>query len=596
MKTSRWTIEHALYGLVFGLALGVRFLRLGAAPLTDFEAGWALGALEISGRGTSSGAIALGPNPAYGMLTGLLFFLLGSSNGLARFWPALAGALLVFLPLFFRRQLGQRTALCLALGLALDPGLVFAARTAGSALPALAFGLLALGATYRRQAALAGILGGLALLSGPGLLTGAIGLGLAWGATRLLARTGAVGGSPEQPGETPAGPDPAWLRRGLSFLAGTALLAGTLFFRFPQGLGALAETLTAYLGGWGSSSGAPALRLPIALLVYHPLPLVFGCVAAARGWLGRSPQAGLARRLSLWALFGLLMPMLYPARQVEDLIWMLVPLWALAALEIADDLAVDIAAQNRPVAAGQAALLVILLAFGWNYLLVLSGANQLAGQAALRSMAILAVGVTGMGAVTTLLVSLGWTWPTAQRGLVWGVCLGLGLYMLAAGWGLWQVRPAGDQELWSRTPSAGEASLLASTLQDFSEWHTGFPRALDAVVLVDSPSLRWLLRDWPEVRYATELSPGELPSAILAYKGQEPPALTARYRGQDFAWETAPAWEGLLPADLARWLAFRQGPEQQNELILWVRADLFPGSSAEDQAELEAIPGEVDLP
>jgi hypothetical protein len=119
---------------------------------------------------------------------------------------------------------------------------------------------------------------------------------------------------------------------------------------------------------------------------------------------------------------------------------------------------------------------------------------------------------------------------------------------------------------------------------------------MDAVVLVDSPSLRWLLRDWPEVRWAAELSPGELPSAILAYKGQEPPALTARYRGQDFAWESAPAWGGVLPADLARWLVFRVGPEQQNELILWVRAGLFPGSSAGNQADIDAVPGEVDLP
>ncbi len=40
-------------------------------------------------------------------------------------------------------------------------------------------------------------------------------------------------------------------------------------------------------------------------------------------------------RLSLWMLVALLLALFYPAHQVGDLAWMLIPLWSLAALELA---------------------------------------------------------------------------------------------------------------------------------------------------------------------------------------------------------------------------------------------------------------------
>jgi hypothetical protein len=336
--------------------------------------------------------------------------------------------------------------------------------------------------------------------------------------------------------------------------------------------------------------------LPFALLLYQPLPLIFGIAGAVRGWRNRSPQSGIARRLSLWAFFALLLPMLYPGRQVSDLVWMLIPVWALAATELAQSLALEEQGQGRLIIAGQAALLFLLSTFAWNYLLVMTNARLFAGQAALRNIVILLVAAIGMGAVTTVLVSLGWSWSFARRGLVWGLSISLGLYMLAAMWGSSQVRPAGAQELWSRAPSPGETDLLARTLADLSEWHTGQEKMLDILVLADNPSLRWVLRSWPNAKYASSLSPGEQPSIIIAYSGQEPPALAASYRGQDFPWEAQPAWPGALPADLPRWLAFRDAEGRQSEIILWARTDLFPGGVFEPQAEIQVSPEEGPVP
>ena len=65
MNFSRLKYEAWLYGLAFLIALGFRFLQLGASPLTDSEATLALQALQIA-RGASP---LLGPQPLYILLT-----------------------------------------------------------------------------------------------------------------------------------------------------------------------------------------------------------------------------------------------------------------------------------------------------------------------------------------------------------------------------------------------------------------------------------------------------------------------------------------------------------------------------------------------
>ena len=103
MKPGKLSVENGLYCLAFFLALGVRFLALGASYLSDQEATWALQALDLA-KGSRA---MIGAQPGYVLLTSPLFYLFASNNGLARFWPALVGSLLALSPLLFRRQLGK---------------------------------------------------------------------------------------------------------------------------------------------------------------------------------------------------------------------------------------------------------------------------------------------------------------------------------------------------------------------------------------------------------------------------------------------------------------------------------------------------------
>jgi hypothetical protein len=275
--------EHLLYLLAFLLALGLRLANLGKAPLSDFEAGWALQSLALA-RGET---VTLGALPGYIFPTTLLFFLAESTNFVARFWPALAGSLLVLAPFAFREKLGQRAALIIAFGLAIDPGMVALSRLAGSLMLAIAFTMLAWAFLYRRRYAWGGVAAGLALISGPAVITGCLGLAVAYGLARLLGvfRDDDIlpDGHPTQNSHWPSRAD--WLQV-LIFGAGTLLIVSTLLFRFPQGLAAWADTLSAYLQSWSQNAGIPAGRLLAALFFYAILALVTGGFGASviDGW------------------------------------------------------------------------------------------------------------------------------------------------------------------------------------------------------------------------------------------------------------------------------------------------------------------------
>jgi hypothetical protein len=573
MKWDQITIERLLIALILFLAGGVRLLNLGSQPLSEAEAGWALQSLSIA-RGEATG---IGPLPGEVNLTGLAFLLFGSSHFLARLYPAITGILLVLAPLFFKRQLGSLTVLILMTGLALDPGLVVMSRTLGSPMGAIGFSMSALGLAYARKPVLAGVAAGLALLSGGALLIGLIPLSLAWGVTLLLHRSHADT-------ETAEVSPPAWLHGKecrdliLSALV-TLLLAGTLFLRVPQGLSAWISAIPAYLSGWVAPADTPALRLFVALLVYQPLAVIFGLIAIVRGWLQGDRRAHF---LSLWFVFSLLLALIYPARQMGDLVWSLLPLWTLAALELARLLSGY--SGNRWVPFGQALVVLILLALFWLNLLGAAGAF-IDPQASVMRLAVLA-GLLALVAILSVLVGLGWSWEAARLGVVWGICAALGIYGLSALWYATQLTVPGQYELWQEAPVTRNADLLVSTVADLSEWNTGLIHEIDLTLADESPALRWELRNMQRL---VEIPADQIdsirgaPSLVIARLVEQTPSLAETYRGQDFGFWISPGWEGALPPDFLRWLTTHQAPLRLDQVIVWARSDLFPGSAAASQ-------------
>ena len=157
--------EGWLYWLAFLIAIGFRFIELGAAPLTDSEARLALQAFHI----TQGQTLLLAPQSTYLLFTSLFFTIIKSTNFMARVVPALVGSALIFTPYFFRQKLGARPMLILAFLFAIDPGLVALSRQANGTILAVTFLLFAWGMWTNRRVTSAGIFLGLALLSGPSI-------------------------------------------------------------------------------------------------------------------------------------------------------------------------------------------------------------------------------------------------------------------------------------------------------------------------------------------------------------------------------------------------------------------------------------------
>lgn len=572
--------EIMLYCLAFLLALAIRLYQLGASPLSDIEAQWALQALSLA----HGEPVILGPQPAYLLLTSQLFSIFGNTNFMARLLPALAGSLLVWLPYFFRHWMSDSrwmhwAGVVMAFGLAIDPGLVSLSRQAGSLMPALVFTLLALACLYHRRMVWVGIFAGLALLSGPAFLQGLLILGITWSLLRLIGRKPATLPQDESQVESTNDPPPAtpvWAGV-IAFLL-TLLVAGTLFLRVPQGLGALADTLSAYLHSWVTSSGIPVLRLPGAVLIYQTIVLILAIVCVVRGWFAtweEPRQRQLVVGLSVWAAVAFFIPWIYAGRQVGDMAWVLIPLWALAAIEIGRTLSLKEGRTTRLIAAGLGLLLCLFAVIAWFNLLSVGRY-----QANLLLYWGVIIGALLLGVLAVFLVMAGWSVKAARMGVVGALCVVLGLQLISNTWGISVLRQNSVQDLWSIPPSTGQVDLLMNTLSDISVWHTGLRDQLKVVVTVDSPALKWALRNDPYASFETFLASTESPPAVITLKGAEEPRLLQQYRGEDFVWRLYPGWDGVFPPNFINWLAFRKAPLGQDQIILWARVDIFPGDGS----------------
>lgn len=577
--------ESVLYVIAFILALALRFTQLGALPLSDSEAEWALQAFDVA-RGVLP---LLGPQPIYILPTSLLFFLFGTSNVLARFIPALIGSALILVPYLFRGRLKPVPGLLLAFFLALDPGLVSLSRQAGSLMPALTFVLLAWAFWWRKRPRATGVFAGLALLSGPSLWAGLLGLGLAWGLQRLRGWRAASARGEEHVDTETAGQGAVSIRRedlktALTFGGATILLGGTMFLVSPNGLSAWLNSLPIYLSGWLQPSGVPAGRLLFALLAYQPLALFFGLAAVVRGWWQRRKRY---MRLSLWFLAALLVIVFYPARQVGDLAWVSIPLWVLAALELSNHTRIFL--EERREVAGLAALVLILLSFAWldyagialdplNPANLTSNAIQVGGNILFQNLPptryVLLISVLLLLVVSVMMVALGWSARTARLGSVWGFTIALGIYSLGMVWGATGLRTPDGWELWWPDKRPVQADLLLATVNEQSEWSTGDAMSQDVTLLdIDSPALEWLLRG-RTVHRVSALDLQDTPAIVISSQ-TEVLSLPIAYRGQDFIWRREPFWDIAGIYEWIKWSVFRDMPYETETVIMWVRNDLF---------------------
>jgi hypothetical protein len=578
MSLRKITLEHTFYSLIFFTAVFLRLLNLGAFPLSDQEAGWALLAQQFSQASLDRNAY-VGSQPAYLFLTGISFLLFNTSNFLARFWPAFMGSTLVLTPFLFRKKLGRETALILACALALDPGLIAISRQAGSSMLALSFTALALGFCMHRKALPTGIFAGLALLSGQAIwhaiLVGLIG----WAIFKNKLRTVAS--------EDSSAPQPFSLKLILLTCLATMIVCSTFFCRYPQGITGWANSLTEFITITGQPAEISGWRLLVTTWVYQPLAWLFALAAIIRTvhrWIVSKIQPGIETIILIaCALLSISFTLIYPRHAPGDLVWFIYLLWTIAAWELSKWLEFK---ENPVISFIQAGLVFLFGAMFWN---TLSSVSQLPPQAGVPwalLQALVLTGILGLAGLSAILVAYTWSWSISRSGLAAGAIAISIVYSLAAIWSAAQIRPNSAAELWNPGATIAQTDLLIDTIHDLSVWQTGMQNNIDIVATVDTPAMRWLLRDFINVRYLPEAPTAYQPTVLITSFTQDNPSLSIAYRGQDFPWQIQPGWAGALPDSVIPWLTSRKAAEQKTWLILWARTDLFLGEQLSNQPNL----------
>ena len=569
MNSSRLKNEGWLYWLAFLIAIGFRFIQLGASPLTDSEASLALQALHIA-QGKSP---LLDPQPAYVLFTSILFAIIESTNFMARFVPALVGSVLVFVPYFFREKINPRPALILAFMFASDPGLVALSRQASGTILAVTFLLFAWGMWINRRAIPAGIFAGWALLSGPSVWAGLLTLALTW-----LFRRGTESKQTTDESLRVASnlqSSNSELRSILLSLIVTLLFGGTLFFLSPNGLSAWLSALPEYLSGWVSPSVMTPGRMLLAFFAYEPLGIFLAALSIIRGVRTKSKRI---IRLSLWLGVSLLLAIFY--RQAAALAWVILPLLTLAALELARS--INIYSEERVEVGVVIMAILILLIYIWfnisniavNPHVQIPAVMPIFGEVQNPRYVIL-YGASAILIICTALVGFGWSPRIARLGTAWAFTIFLGLYSLAAAWGASGLRNPNGVELWTPDPKPLQAGLLLASVNDISEFSLGHVDSQPVTIMgINSAALEWALRNHI-VEVVSALDPQVAPPLVIT-PPMENLNLPSAYRGQDFTWRQTPLWNQIQNPDWWSWLVYRQLPRENETIILWARDDLFP--------------------
>jgi len=175
--------------------------------------------------------------------------------------------------------------------------------------------------------------------------------------------------------------------------------------------------------------------------------------------------------LSIWLIVSLLLAIFYPAKQVADLAWTLIPLWALTALELARYL--DIHADERREAIGAILLTVFLSVFGW---LNFTGLVWLSyGMSNFGLRLGLLIGSFILLGISLLLVAFGWSVRVAQVGAVWGLGLVLGTFGLGGTFGSMECAAP-------RNPNYGGRRIFRSRRNSLNQPWMTFPNGAGGTI------------------------------------------------------------------------------------------------------------------
>lgn len=553
--------EHLFYLGIFLLALLVRIINLGSIPLSDFEAATAFEALSIA----RLQPIAVGTQASYVGLTAITFFLFEATTFFARIWPALVGSLIIFVPYLWQKRFGYWQSIILAVMLAIDPIMLAASRQAGSPIFGVVGLILGLSLFLKRNLIWAGICLAIGVLGGESFWMGIAILSLTMVILHFLKHT-------IQIGNTLLSRD--YWKFFVSFVL-SLLIIGSGFGLYPAGLSGIMSGLVSFIHRFTETSDLSYWQPFAALLIYEFLPLVLGVWAALITWRGIDQQN---RLCIVGALVGLLLTILMPGRIIVDLVWVIMPLWVMAVKLLLAKLVLP--TEQKMPSYILSLFTIIMLGYLLMNLRSLADPNLLAANATGNLIA-LGAGILLLS-LSLILIGLGWQFHLALRSFFIGSCIFFFMIMLSASLSTVTKTVDGDYELWQLGKRLSSSSLAVEIIENLVKQSSiPYMDARVAVINQDEKEFGWALRTISRVQFYKQLPSDQQPEFVLTTL-ENIPQLAVNYRGEALDWHRSPDWKEMTLVEHLRYFINREVTLQKKEIILWVRADLFPGGSIID--------------
>lgn len=355
-------------------------------------------------------------------------------------------------------------------------------------------------------------------------------------------------------------------------ILGTLVLIGlsTRLLTYPAGIGASAKLFGDWLGQFGFGGNLIDIATPFLILARYEIALIIlGTVSVIWAfWQNKSP----GMLFLLWFLLALGLIFLQSSA-LSNVILATLPGYLLVGLFSNHLLKPRVNRWTWALTGGLLLIGAVLLVNTTRYLRVSIYDKQ--------DLSNIWLGILALAAAL-LLIYYFWTMSDAAIGQ--GLWLALLLFLLAYEWGTaWHLthNAANDpRERWVTVGTDGELPLLLNTLQEISRTASNSDSDLTLLSAVDTPVLRWYLRDFWQASGGQTVPPEAQHQVIISKVGDAEPSFGADYVGSDFGLlqhgiTAAPVTETPV-ADLLRWWLFHETAVQplEERVILWVRSDL----------------------
>ncbi len=572
------SVADGLYGLVFLAAALIRLTGLGQIPLSPAEAKEALAAWQFLQAGQHIVEIE---SPAYFTLTSLLLPFFGTSDITARMVAVVFGLGLVLLPWLLRDRLGRIGTLVTAALFAVSPLYTSVSRTAGGEAIALFAILLAaiaaLGLQYDRGRHWLYVLAvalGLGLTSSPLIYSGLVTLAIAWWLIRKINPI--LSAAADLPGSERANcplqqirPEREELIKAFTVGAVVFFALSTRFLTYLSGIGSAAQLLGDWLAQFSLQGDLQALLMPFLVLARYEVVLLPLGIFAVLWSIWRNHPLGTL--FTYWLLTGLILILLQRGVINNAL---LVPLPSYLLLGLTTE---RLLRRGMTRWTGVTTGVVVLL----GAIVLVNIARFL--RVSLTEQQILNLWIALM-ALSVAALAIYYFWTAHENAILQGVWLAVLLLLLLFQWGtawnLTHITANDPRERWVEQATDDDIPLLLGTLKDISHKATNSDADLPLFSAVDSPVLRWYLRDFGRAQFGQAIPPGTQVQAIISRSDVDEPTLGSDYLGSDFGLlrtGTLPSPASPTPTlDAMRWWLFHESLAgvMEDRIILWVRADL----------------------